>query len=864
MPPRRKKSSTAQRKMTPRSKKGLSPVPNEAEDHQNSASEDTAVAEEEAALPGESAVQEEASAAISKEEHGVADESTVEGAAGALPSEDAVLELSMEVKETEQQLTTVKESVGVEEPVSVAGNGVLEPSLTGEVKKVVDEWEVSGAEEAGNDFIREPEEIDEGDGKGCDSKDADEGVDQEMVEEENEVFDNEAVEGGGDDVIMADDGMREDEEDTGVGKVENSVGSEDNSDADEDGSGGDGSNDEVDEDDEDDDGLEEEADEGGSNDEDEGTDDEDEEGENYDSDEGTEEEEDPSEYMDSHLTDRKKGDFEIFVSRLDKKAVEDDLQEAFAPFGPIQEVRIVRHPVTQKSKGFAFIRYAAAEHAKKALSELKDGAEVVKGKLVRVLASQDNYTLYVGNICKKWTKDNVLATLKEYGIEQIEEIILPGDPKKEGSSKGFAFLEFGTHSDAMAAFQRLRKPDAVFGSDRSAKIAFAQSLHPSKEALLQVKTVFVEGLPASWDEDRLEEQCKKYGKIEEVRVPRKSGKKHRGFGFIEFSSRGCAIACVKGINDDKLGDGEIKVKANLARPPIKGRLAKIGARGGFKVKNNEDNEENTEADPPNPERNPKNKTSKEKQKAHAKSNNSKESKHSKGKHSNGQVGGPSLAAKIKEQELKGQDDSPQGHGRKKISSKHQGRPSEGPQRKNQASRDQDGGPSRNSLKKKQQQGGVKRSSRDTDSTRPSKRARHNRNVRGRPTQDSGQKKSRVVKPKTFLGIHQAVGMDPYTPRYVAPAVSYQGHVYHAAAGSRYSYSDMRPHAGYLENAHDRVRNQYVYDGRSALGYDSQARIGAGYIAGSFSLSSDSTPTQGPLVVQQEGSCHVLSMPPAAC
>lgn len=86
-----------------------------------------------------------------------------------------------------------------------------------------------------------------------------------------------------------------------------------------------------------------------------------------------------------------------------------------------------------------------------------------------------------------YSRFKVIEALKGYGIEQIDEVFLPEDPKNEGKIKGYAFVEFSTHSDAMAAFQRLRKPDAVFGCDRSAKVAFApSSMHPSEEILSQV------------------------------------------------------------------------------------------------------------------------------------------------------------------------------------------------------------------------------------------------------------------------------------------------------------------------------------------------------------------------------------------
>ncbi|CAL5364253.1 unnamed protein product [Camellia sinensis] len=201
-----------------------------------------------------------------------------------------------------------------------------------------------------------------------------------------------------------------------------------------------------------------------------------------DNEEDNEDEEQPAEFVNNHITDRKKKkDFEIFIGRLDKGAVEDDLIEVFGKFGEIKAARIVRNPTTNKSRGFAFIQYMTVEQAKNALSALNEGIQV-RGKHIIISASQDNDTLYMGNICKLWTKERVLGTLKSYGIENIEEIYLPADPQKAGKIKGFALLEFSTHSDAMAAFQRLRKPDAVFGCDRSAKVAFAQTpMHPNQE-----------------------------------------------------------------------------------------------------------------------------------------------------------------------------------------------------------------------------------------------------------------------------------------------------------------------------------------------------------------------------------------------
>ncbi|KAI0500804.1 hypothetical protein KFK09_019021 [Dendrobium nobile] len=277
---------------------------------------------------------------------------------------------------------------------------------------------------------------------------------------------------------------------------------------------------------------------------------------------------------------------QIFVGGLDKGAVEDDLIKVFGVFGEVQHARIVRNPTTNKSKGFAFIRFANSEHTTKALAELKDGTEI-NGKHVRIQASQDNATLYLGNISKTWTRDNVIERLKSFGVEQFDNMILPKDTMNEEKIKGFAFLEFNCHSDAILAFQRLRKPDADFGRDKTVKVAFAHaSLHPSEDDLLQVKTVHLDGIPLSWDEEKVKEICKEYGQIQRVQLSRNfSSRKRKDFGFVEFSSRESALACVEGINNAQIVDGNAKVVANLAKPVNKGRLDKQGSKGGFKAKN---------------------------------------------------------------------------------------------------------------------------------------------------------------------------------------------------------------------------------------------------------------------------------------
>jgi RNA recognition motif-containing protein len=152
--------------------------------------------------------------------------------------------------------------------------------------------------------------------------------------------------------------------------------------------------------------------------------------------------------------------------------------------------------------------------------------------------------------------------LKDYGVEGVENITVVSDAQHEGRSRGFAFLEFACHADAMLAYKRLQKPDVVFGHpERTAKVAFAEPIRePDPEIMAQVKTIFLDGLPPHWDEDRVRECLKGYGEIVRVVLARNmSTAKRKDFGFVDFSTHDDAVACIEGINNREFGNGNTKV-----------------------------------------------------------------------------------------------------------------------------------------------------------------------------------------------------------------------------------------------------------------------------------------------------------------
>jgi RNA recognition motif-containing protein len=77
---------------------------------------------------------------------------------------------------------------------------------------------------------------------------------------------------------------------------------------------------------------------------------------------------------------------------------------------------------------------------------------------------------------------------------------------------------------------------------------------------IQVRTVFIDGLHPSWDEDHIKKYLKKYGVIEKVELARNMpAAKRKDFGFVTFDTHDNAVACAEGITNSEIGEGDRKV-----------------------------------------------------------------------------------------------------------------------------------------------------------------------------------------------------------------------------------------------------------------------------------------------------------------
>ncbi len=72
----------------------------------------------------------------------------------------------------------------------------------------------------------------------------------------------------------------------------------------------------------------------------------------------------------------------IFVGNLSHDVTDDDLRQAFEPFGKISSAEVVKDRFSSESKGFGFVEMPAAAEAQAAIAGVN--GSMIKGRSVNV------------------------------------------------------------------------------------------------------------------------------------------------------------------------------------------------------------------------------------------------------------------------------------------------------------------------------------------------------------------------------------------------------------------------------------------------------------------------------------------------
>eukprot|EP01105_Mastigella_eilhardi_P007629 TRINITY_DN1913_c0_g1_i2.p1 TRINITY_DN1913_c0_g1~~TRINITY_DN1913_c0_g1_i2.p1 ORF type:complete len:339 (+),score=67.40 TRINITY_DN1913_c0_g1_i2:2-1018(+) len=150
----------------------------------------------------------------------------------------------------------------------------------------------------------------------------------------------------------------------------------------------------------------------------------------------------------------------VFIGQVPRQYSEADLRPLFAPYGNILELVVIRNRATGESRGCAFLTFSdksesdaaiAAVHNSRALPGMNHPIQVKYSDSNEPSVVAREFKLFVGKLPMTTAEDEVRQLFAPYG--RITEVVILHD--FDGSSKGCAFVKYGSMAEAEAAIANL-------------------------------------------------------------------------------------------------------------------------------------------------------------------------------------------------------------------------------------------------------------------------------------------------------------------------------------------------------------------------------------------------------------------------
>ncbi|KAL6945367.1 hypothetical protein ACO0QE_002819 [Hanseniaspora vineae] len=252
---------------------------------------------------------------------------------------------------------------------------------------------------------------------------------------------------------------------------------------------------------------------------------------------------------------RRQGDGNVFIKNLDPAIDNKALYDTFSVFGKILSCKVAVD-VDGQSKGFGFVHFEDPEAANDAIESINgmplNGKELYVGLHVSRKERQaklddikKNFTnIYIKNIPLDVTQEEFTELFSKIGPTFSCALALDDESK----SKGFGFVNYEKHEDAVKAIEELNdfelKGSKLYVGRAQKKFERAQDLQKQyevfkNEKLEQYKFVnlFIKNLADSIDDEQLNELFAPFGTITSAKVMKDENNNSKGFGFVCYSTR---------------------------------------------------------------------------------------------------------------------------------------------------------------------------------------------------------------------------------------------------------------------------------------------------------------------------------------
>jgi len=266
---------------------------------------------------------------------------------------------------------------------------------------------------------------------------------------------------------------------------------------------------------------------------------------------------------------RKSGVGNIFIKNLDPSIGHKELYDTFSAFGNILSCKVA-FDENGHSKGFGFVHFESQESANRAITEVNDKMiyhrivyvgkfESKKERHQQIESSWTN--VYIKDISPEISDSEIRDIFGHYG--NITSAVIMR--KEDGSSKGFGFVNFEKHEDAVRSVDTLhQKPlgteQKILWCGRAQKRNEREAELKNRFKIIKMERIkqytginlYIKNLDDNIKEEQLRREFSVFGNIRSLKIMTDEKKNSKGFGFICFDTPEEASRAISEMNNRPL------------------------------------------------------------------------------------------------------------------------------------------------------------------------------------------------------------------------------------------------------------------------------------------------------------------------
>ena len=222
-----------------------------------------------------------------------------------------------------------------------------------------------------------------------------------------------------------------------------------------------------------------------------------------------------------------------------------------------QEQSSITKKEEENKKCYAFVRFSTKESANLAL---KLDSTRLNSRNIKVTKSNENATIFIGNIRKSWTKEELETKIRRifHNINKIEFFTDPGNPTK---NRGFCFGIFNTRNEAIKALNYVNKKGGINIDGISITCDWADVVDEDDNS--KSNQIFISNIKKEVSEYDLKKYFEKFEKVLSVIMSKNHlNSKRKDLAFITFESHESAVSAIQKFEEEKKNE---KMEKNLKK-----------------------------------------------------------------------------------------------------------------------------------------------------------------------------------------------------------------------------------------------------------------------------------------------------------